>query len=887
MAADRSTPEASVPPDDRDPTASHTAGPAQPGSPPSLIGTTFGHFRIEEELGGGGMGVVYRARDMHLDRQVALKFLTAPLAQDSRARSRFLVEARAASRIDHPNICTVHEIGETRDGRIFIAMAHYGGETLDRRIQRGPLPLAEALDVAVQTARGLASAHAHEVIHRDIKPANLIVTPEGLVKILDFGTAKTGDAALTQAGSVVGTAAYMSPEQAEGDPIDHRTDLWSLGTVLYEMIAGTPPFQGAAPSAVIYSILCEEPTPLLELDPELPAELDAVARRLLEKDARKRYSSAEELLDDLETVAAVVGAPLTPAPTGVRRPVGGVKPARRIPLAAGAVLALAVVLLMLRALGVLGGGAATSGDSYLAVLPFDAADPRDEVLAAGLSRSVTSMIADLATVADSIWVVPAAEIEAEGFESPRDVRAVFPVSAVVTGRVDRSDGGTRVTVELQDPDPERPRLLAAQSIAGPPDPSFQNGMQSALTAVLGLDASSNAQEVLQDGAADNPRAYPYYLQGEGYLRRLYQEGALESAVMLFGQALREDSTYAPALAGLCEATWEQFRRANDPALADSAVAYCQQAANLADNEPTTLVSLSGIYLQSGEAARAEQTARRALELEPDDANGFRWLGRALEAQGRQDEALAAYQRAIAIRPDVWLYREEAATLLFYDSRLDEARPYLDEVIRLSPDNYRGYLAYGAGHLLANQLDDARTRFEESIARRPTATAYRNLGYVALLEGRYDDAIIRLDQALELSATDWMSSRWLGHALHWTGRETAAQEAWSDARRIATPLLDVNPNWLEVLIGLAEIHALLGEEAAARQYQMRAAELAVPYDYMHHFLGRAWELIGERERALESIGRGLTDGYPVAQIDADPWLADLRADPAYPAVSQNP
>ena len=312
-----------------DPTLRDMPTPSAPsfylGETGSLAGRTIAHYRILEQVGGGGMGVVYRAEDLHLSRQVALKFLPPELIRDPEAKARFFQEARAASGLDHPNICTIHEVGETEDGRLYLAMPHYEGEILRTKIERGPLPIDEATDIAVQIARGLVKAHRGGIVHRDIKPANIMVTSDGVVKILDFGLAKlTGSAAITRSGSSVGTPAYMSPEQARGDEVDHRTDLWSLGVVLYEMVAGRRPFRGEHESAVLYSLLNEQPKPLSELRPDVPPELERIVEGLLAKDPAKRYPSIEGPLNDLkmlrnETLTTTVRtSPGRPEQGGVR-----------------------------------------------------------------------------------------------------------------------------------------------------------------------------------------------------------------------------------------------------------------------------------------------------------------------------------------------------------------------------------------------------------------------------------------------------------------------------------------------------------------------------------------------------------------------------------------
>ncbi len=290
--------------------------------PATLSGRTISHFRIGEPLGSGGMGVVYEAEDTRLGRPVALKFLVPELVRDPVAKARFLMEARAASALDHANLCTILEAGESEDGLLFLAMPRYDGESLERRIARGPLPVEEALEIVLQAARGLAKAHAHGIIHRDVKPGNLYLTKDGVVKILDFGIAKlTGEAGNTRGGAVLGTPSYMAPEQTQGEAVDARADIWSLGVVLYEMLAGRRPFVGGTDAAVVHAVLHETPKPLTHVRPEVPAELDRILSRMLAKEPERRYADAAETLADLRSVLGLpTTASLSPqAPPSPRR----------------------------------------------------------------------------------------------------------------------------------------------------------------------------------------------------------------------------------------------------------------------------------------------------------------------------------------------------------------------------------------------------------------------------------------------------------------------------------------------------------------------------------------------------------------------------------------
>jgi serine/threonine protein kinase len=267
-----------------------------------MIGQTISHYKILEELGAGGMGVVYKAEDIKLKRTVALKFLPPELTRDKDAKTRFVHEARAASALQHNNICAIHEIDETPDGRVFISMDCYEGETLKDRIAVGPLPVDDALDITIQVARGLSKAHEAGTVHRDVKPANVMVTKDGVVKILDFGLAKlAGQTKLTKTGMTVGTVAYMSPEQARGGETDSRSDIWSLGVMLYEMLAGRLPFRGEVEPAMLYSIMNENPEPVTTIRGDVPIGLEDIVEKALAKERSKRYETMDALLSDLET----------------------------------------------------------------------------------------------------------------------------------------------------------------------------------------------------------------------------------------------------------------------------------------------------------------------------------------------------------------------------------------------------------------------------------------------------------------------------------------------------------------------------------------------------------------------------------------------------------
>ncbi|HOB52301.1 MAG TPA: protein kinase [Acidobacteriota bacterium] len=490
-----------------------------------MIGQTVGHYHIVEELGAGGMGVVYRAEDTKLRRSVALKFLPPELTRDAEAKRRFLHEAQAAAALDHPNICTVYEVGETDTGQLYIAMACYAGETLRERIARGPLPLEEALRIAQEAAAGLAHAHARGIVHRDIKPANLFLTEEGLVKVLDFGLAKlAAGSAVTKTGTTLGTTAYMSPEQAKGQPVDGRTDIWSLGVVLYEMVAGRPPFAGEYPQAVVYGIVNEAPEPLTARRTGVPIQLDGIINKALAKDPADRYQTLADLAVDLRGVARIVeGGPATPSPVTGPTPVAAVtvkpakKPAwRRWPAWVAAVLLLAAIGagIYLWAPWRAQSPAGPQGQLFekIAVLPLAnlSGDPSQEYFADAMTEALTTELCKI----EKLTVISRTTMMAyKGTKKtiPEIVRELR-VDAIVEGSAQKAGERVRITAQLIAATEDK-HLWAEQFDRSLSDVlMLQSEVAQAIAAQVQVALTPADQRRLGTKRTVNPAAYELYLQ---------------------------------------------------------------------------------------------------------------------------------------------------------------------------------------------------------------------------------------------------------------------------------------------------------------------------------------------------------------------------------------
>ena len=577
-----------------------------------VVGRTVHQYRIEEKLGAGGMGVVYRAHDTRLDRSVALKFLPQHVVADEDAAERFVVEARAAAALDHPNVCMVHEISRDEDDRPFIAMAYYAGETLKQKLARGALPLEEAADYAAQIAAGLGAAHAHGIVHRDVKPGNVIVTSDGVAKILDFGLAKLADVALTGTGVTLGTAAYMSPEQTWGEELDARTDLWSLGVVLYEMLTGQRPFRGDRQVAVINAIRHEEPEPPSTLRDEVPAEVEALVLGLLSKEPDDRYGSAQALLGDL--------APLAPAAADLEvaaeQHAGRARRKRMMRGVAG-VLALAAIGggAVLAVLAVLRGGAGVPLDPdrvAVAVL----ANQTGEAALDALGRQATERITQAVQQREVADVVPTevALAAAEASEGRGGMDAVAALARASGAGVVLHGAyyllGDSLHFQIQITDVAEGEVMSAMAPVSAPRNApgealslLQERTLGALAAALDFRAG-NLDLPTQPPSLE---AYRLFWQGEDAWNRFQYEEALG----YFEQASAMDSTWMTPLLYLFLTVIDA-----DPARADSVARFVAERTEHMSEPEHLMYQVLRSHFDDEDATVKLSRARRMVRLAP-------------------------------------------------------------------------------------------------------------------------------------------------------------------------------------------------------------------------------------------------------------------------------
>ena len=637
-----------------------------------MIGQTVSHFRITDELGAGGMGVVYQAEDLNLDRSVALKFLPPHLTADEGAKARFMHEARAASSLEHPSICSIFEFGETDDGRTFMVMPCYEGRTLADRLEEGPLAVDEAMGVFRQMAQGLAKAHSQSIVHRDIKPANIFLTDDGHAKILDFGLAKlSGQTKLTAEGTTLGTVAYMSPEQSRGEEVTAATDIWSLGAVLHEMLDGQPPFGGDNPHAVMYAIQQTDPAPLADINPAVPEDTLILVDRMLDKDPGRRIGWDSE---ELSLALGPVDFRLSPQPW--------YKDWR------GAVAALAV--LCLAAALVVQPWKSAGPISAIAVLPFDnlSGDESQEYYADGMTGQLISKLGGLRIFDRVISKRSVMQYKGESMLL-EEIGSDLGVQAIVEGTVLLLEDRVQVTAFLLDA--ARDKQLWTDTFDEPVANimDIQGRIVMAVAQAVRRELDPAAQARLRAMGTVNPVAHKACMRGYEWLDKQTNLEELELAAEYFERAITADSTYALAHAGLGEALTQLTHKPGPPA-------------------PEHL-------------ARTRQIIDRALELDPDLAEAHATRAHFLwEHQFKFAEAEKAFHRAMELNPSLALNHAIYAYYLGTVGRFDEAAAAARKAIELDPSSMWIHSVLIHPLALAGRYEEAHAQIEALKRNTPVA-----------------------------------------------------------------------------------------------------------------------------------------------------------------------
>ncbi len=827
------------------------------------------------------MGVVWLAEDTRLHRKVALKTVRSADADTADGRQRLLREARAAAALNHPNIATVHDVFDV-GGQVVVVFEYVAGDTLAARLHNGPLPAAEAVEIAWQLADALAAAHAQGVIHRDLKPSNVVIGPDGRAKVLDFGIARLvpvgADMATsvpgTIGGGLVGTPGYAAPEQYVSRNVDGRADLYSLGVILYEMLAGRRPFPGNDAVQIATCVLRDQAPKLSLSGIWVPPQLEALVGRLLERDPGRRPSSGDEVLVELSPLRDHESSPLARRTVLLRR-----RTPRGAVAAAAAVIVVLVGLVAMLQWNV---RRTATGAPVVAVLPLTntSGDAANDYLGAGLAES---LITSLASV-PNVTVLSRAAVDESRQQNPD--RASFlqslDASFLVTGSVQSVADRLRVTLNLERSDAS---VAWGQTVEGAAADLFalQSQLATALSDALAEQTPSAARAAPVAPATTSEKAQIAYWKGRANLDRRDLTGSVETALNDFAEAIAEDPQFALAHAGLAEARWSMYAQTNDPKWAEQAVQSTARAVELEPDRPSVRYIAALTSFRSGRFDQAREEVERALALQPTYEDAIRLRGTILVRQGDIDGGLAAFRRLMAVRPNAVSLHTDMGLALYAARRFPQAMDAFEKAIALSPGSSVNLTRAG---VTAQQMGDtsrALEYYERANAIQPRAETFSNIGTIYYGIGDYAKAASAYEGALLIRPLSAVTHRNLGDALVHLNRPAEAKRAYQQAVARAEAEVSVSPSDARAIARLAVYQAKAGDDAAAKASLARARKLAPTDEHVDQRAAVVHALAGRSNDALDAIERAIAGGVAPRQFAEEEDLARLRTMPRFAAL----
>ena len=865
--------------------------PVNPGvlGPGTMLGA---RYRIEAEAGQGGMGKVYRATDLELQRTVALKIVRPELANHEATLSQLMHEISIASQISHKNVLRIHDMGEV-DGLRFVSMAWAEGEDLSQTLRRSaPLPEERILQLAIDICEGLDAAHELGITHRDLKPSNILLTSSGHACIADFGLAHTrADAAvplqllngisLSQRDSISssGTPRYMSPEQAEGACTDARTDIYSLGLILCEMATGRIPFKDESIFQTITQRLTETPASPKLLNPALSDRLAALILRCLERDPQKRPESVRTLLADL---SATQLAPV---------PVIDVKPVRpaglsRLWLFAGLAVLAALAIwsaVLYRRSKLL---EPPVNGKYIAVLPFRpiGSDPNLKYRAEGIADAVSARLASLS----SLHPISATALDRVSLsQSEEAIGRQVGANLLVQGTVQQQEQGDRIKVIETIYNTEKHQAIWSKSYEGERGDLFTLEDEISNDTEKALDAKPTIQD--RERAAPLPTqdlaAYDLYLKGRDILKNHRDPVSAKQSLALFEQAYTKDPSFALARTGIADADLLLYATSGDPLFTSKAIAAASEARDVNSNLPEVHFALGSAYTATGRNAEAVSEIQRALQLAPNSDDGYIRLGKAYGATGQNEAALKAFKKAVELNPYYWYNHKQLGVGYLDLGRNDEALKEFHEQIAENPSDPSGYNNIGATYFKQGRWKDCIPPFKKAIEIKPSFKEYSNLATANYYLGHYAEAVTLYEKALAASPNHATVLRNLAEAYRETGESAKSADAFSRAIALLYEQLQVNPRNASTLGTLGLCYSATGQPSKARQFILQARSIDATDPNLMYDEAVVDVADGRTGEALKALTRALENGYLWESCRTDPALKPLRQLPAFAGLAK--
>jgi serine/threonine protein kinase/Tfp pilus assembly protein PilF len=838
-----------------------------------MIGKTISHYEILEKLGEGGMGVVYKAHDEKLHRDVALKFLPHYLTSDSTERERFLHEARAAATLNHPNIATVHEIDE-HDGRLFLAMELIEGGTLRDLLGKEPMSVEKVLDIGIQVSEGLSAAHEKGIIHRDIKPENIMVTAKGHAKIMDFGLARIpGATKLTKAGSTLGTIGYMSPEQIRGEEVDRRSDIFSLGVVLFEMLAGGKPFRGEHEASISYSILNEDPLPIARFNNKVSPELDRIVLKALNKSRDERYQHADDFLADLRHerksldygksgYVRASGAQQTPTqePKESRRR-GQSALWKKVGIGVAVVGLIGVGLLMFRAERPFGGESVkseTNERKSIAVLPLQnlSGNQEDEFFSDGITEDI---ILQLSKIGELKVISRTSTMQYKGTKkNMREIGKELGVATILEGSVRRAGGQIRIVTQLIDANTDEHLWAETYDREFKQIFAIQSEIAQKVAAQLKASLSLSVKEQIEKRPTKSLEAYEYYLKGREYYG-VHRREDNERAINFFRKALELDANYAQAYAGIADGYIQWVVRYGYPITwLDSAETLAQKSISLDTNLAEGYRALGRLYLPQGRVRKSLEANHKALQLNPNHFPAMYITSYGNIFSGQIGDGILWAKKATSMTPLGAFENAHLGQAYLALGNDEETEKWFQRGLQLQPIFPDASLGLAALRLLQGQYDKSLVLIREALAESPGYVALLQLSaFIQLVVKNYSEAG-KLYRSLALTrpylpgnfplgvlSEDYDAG--LGIVALRTGKKTEAKRFFERSLEANRKAIDGGNELYHYRYNIAAVYAVQGDKEAA-------------YEWLKKAVDAGWRL------------------YRIAQID--PFFENLRNDERY-------